>query len=664
MKYLLTVLMLSAFGILTSAHADTTVYGQVHNEIELDEQMAQAKNNPGNNYWIGVHPKLDGSPYKITATYDVDSYVVLKGLGVKTETTGRNIVFNPDGGFSGPLFKVMTGARLVAYGLQPEYFESSTDGGTVDVQEGGSFLGYGLKFRYSKSLGNGGSVNCGPNSYCYFRDTRFFYSEAQFNGGAIAVKNGAQLHLLNSKLRGGTAGVFGCYIDNAGGNVTIEGSILSEKVDLDRCKNVGIENPFGRLRIYNTFLETDPTNDALDSTDDTGFQGSLFLRFQASFQNTTQQQGSAGGSLEGQCNDFGSGKIASHGFNVDSDGSCFLNQASDLPNTDPMVSIDSKGTPQPLAGSPLIESGPVLFVNNELPCAYKDINGLGRPQDFDLDGVFTCDRGPVEVQGGPDIGAPQSAAFYDSGRNGEGVFVEILENDLAIVSFYTYSPDGQNLVWFVGSGTVKGNSVVVDELQKVTGGVFGAGFDADKIVRTRVGGMSLVFPDCNATGKPGRINFTAEPDSGFENLLQNATRLTTIFKCDGSPAAANTQKGGAFYDAGRSGEGIFVEWLDDGRVVFVLYTFDSQGNAFWIINDVQNTVVNGSTVTAPMVYAMGKTRFGSNYNAGDVDLVSWGNVTLTYSDDNNLTFSYDSTVGGFGAGSLNYTRLTKLLGPD
>jgi len=436
------------------------------------------------------------------------------------------------------------------------------------------------------------------------------------------------------------------------------------------CINAALDCPTCDANVWNSYLGA-PVND----TD--RWTGRGVVHEQNNYWNTGEswdlpsleesnffQREPDDGKVKALCNDFGTGAFTSLGFNIDTDGSCALDQPTDLPNTDPMISIDENGIPQPMAGSPVIESGPVDFVNNELPCLYKDLNGLGRPQDFDLDGIFTCDRGPVEVQGGPDIGAPQSAAFYDTGRDGEGVFVELLENGTAIISFYTYSPDGNNMVWFVGIGRVVGNSVVVDEMQHVTGGVFGAGFDPAHIVRTPVGGMSLIFPDCEAIDSPGMLNFTAKRDSGFENLLHKAFRLTSIFDCDGSAPTANANRSGAFFAPNRSGEGIFVEWLSDGRVVIVFYTFDPEGNPFWVTSVVDDTSINGNTVVANMLYAEGKTKFGANFNPDEVNLSSWGTITLTYSDDNNLTFAYDSSVLGFGAGNHAYTRLTKLLGTN
>ncbi len=358
---------------------------------------------------------------------------------------------------------------------------------------------------------------------------------------------------------------------------------------------------------------------------------------------------------------FGGDMINSSGYNTAEDDSCGLNHATDLTNTDPMVVVDADGIPQPQPGSPLIESGPVDFVNNILPCSYKDFNGLGRPQDFDLDGIFACDRFLVEIQGGPDIGAPQTSAYAATGRGGEGSFVEILANGQAIISFYTYSLDGTSLAWFMGLGRVVGNSIVIDEMQRVTGGVFGAGFDEASIVRTTVGGMSMVFPECDGTANPGRLNFTARSDSGLEHLLNDANRLTFVVNCDGTKGA-NAQRSGAFFALGRSGEGIFVQWLSDGRVVLVFYTFDAAGNPFWTTSDIGNTVVNGNTVTANMLYAMNKTKFGANFEPAEVTMAPWCTFTLTFTDDDSFNFAHNSEVAGFTPGNHAYVRITQPLG--
>ncbi len=654
----------------TSLQAQTIVNGRQRLNVDINDPQAfaaawaQVNDNPTQPATLVLTATEPGSDIDELLNFDKNplgplsaDVLILPGDGL-----GEDPSFSATGN-TDPVFAVAATGTLGIHGIGV----GPSDAGGVVLANGGQFHGHDVNFHDNTTPGSGGGIFCGVNSECQCDGCQFENNLAGQNGGAFSCQQGATCDFSSTTFRNNGAGVFGCDMDVNGGNVTVRNGAATQ--DRPACTNTRVEVPSGNVLWGDYYLMT--VNGNHDAIDCTGFcelhntlvhvePGNSTPR---SFLNNTSgnmPELEKGGSLQGQCNDFGSGAITSLGFNVDSDSSCFLNKPTDLPNTNPMIVVDANGIPQPQAGSPVIESGPVNFVNNELPCIYKDLNGLGRPQDFDLDGVFTCDRGPVEIQGGPDIGAPQSAAFYDLDRNGEGAYVEVLEDGRAVVSFYSYTMDGTGLVWIIGLGQVVGNSVVIDDMQRVTGGVFGAGFDPNTIVRTTVGGLSLVFPDCDAVTNPGRLNFTARDDSGLENLLQKASRLTSIVDCDGSAPAANAHRSGAFYAPDRSGEGIFVQWLSDGRMVFVFYTFDTEGNAFWVISD--DTVINGNTVTATMVYAAGKSKFGANFNPAEVTLAPWGTITLTYTDDNNLTFAYDSVLAGFGTGSYAYTRLTSLAG--
>ena len=72
------------------------------------------------------------------------------------------------------------------------------------------------------------------------------------------------------------------------------------------------------------------------------------------------------------------------------------------------------------------------------------------------------------------------------------------------------------------------------------------------------------------------------------------------------------------YDPARNGEGFIVEWLTNGDVLVVFFTYDPDGNQFWLFGQ---AAASGKTVS------------------------------------NTLTFEYDFSMDGFGAGVRNYTRL-------
>ena len=71
---------------------------------------------------------------------------------------------------------------------------------------------------------------------------------------------------------------------------------------------------------------------------------------------------------------------------------------------------------------------------------------------------------------------------------------------------------------------------------------------------------------------------------------------------------------------------------------------------------------NGNTVTANMLYAVNKTRFGASFNPAEITMGPWGTITLTYTDDDSINFAYNSPVAGFGVGNHVYVRITQPLG--
>lgn len=68
-----------------------------------------------------------------------------------------------------------------------------------------------------------------------------------------------------------------------------------------------------------------------------------------------------------------------------------------------------------------------------------------------------------------------------------------------------------------------------------------------------------------------------------------------------------------------------------------------------------------STVTLPAIVTSG-ARFPPNFVHADINAVPWGTLTFTFSDCNNGTASWTSTVPGYGSGTMPMTRLTQIEG--
>jgi len=503
-----------------------------------------------------------------------------------------------------------------------------------------------------------------------FDDLVITNNQAGNNGGGIDVLGGGgndDFRIRNCRFEGNQSTVFGEDLNinspDGGPGLLLQGCSL-----IGPNPRTRVENPAGEFEILDSLVESGGPN-GIDNTGTVAFGGTVFERELADLVPFDSSKAPPARD-KALCNDFGVGVFQSLGHNISPDNTCNLNQASDMPNTDAMVGRDSSGKIGLLPGSPAIDAGLAAIsvrlpaLGPMLPCGYKDANGLGRPQDGNGDGVFECDIGAIEMQGGPDIVAAQSSAYFDAGRDGEGVFVELIGNNLAVVTMFTYSVDGNLPTWFLGVGNVVGNSVVVDNMSEFDGGVFGAGFDAANISSTVAGSLSLNFPTCESVSKPGKMAFQANPMGHFSDLLVNASRLSTIVDCNAvNKGASVAGRSGAFFDPARNGEGIFTQWLTNGSVVVIWYTYDSQGNRLWIINDAARTTVSGNKVTATMLFPSSTTSFGAGFDPSEVVLSDWGTVTLDYQAGcNALTFGYNSSVSGFGAGSFNYVRLTTLSG--
>lgn len=307
-----------------------------------------------------------------------------------------------------------------------------------------------------------------------------------------------------------------------------------------------------------------------------------------------------------------------------------------------------------------------------------------RAQDFDADGdidLFIDDRNDVAsgeyawANDGAGFFSPysgtvtprvnsvavepgHSGVFFNPARNGEGNYVEVLNDDTAVVYTFTYRPDGSGPAWFIGVGEIAGDTIEIFDLLRPTGTEFGDGFASAEIDYAAAGRMSMRFPDCRSLGNGGTVVYSGNPAAGYEELRSRATRLGQVTGC-GQTASSDAGLSGSYYDKSRNGEGIVVEWLTTGEVLVVFFTYDLAGNQFWAlgIGDPEDR-----SVTMEALYPASSTGWGSAFDAEEVQLASWGTFTLTWTACDAVTFEYDSVVPGFGTAQRSYTRLTRLAG--
>jgi len=481
--------------------------------------------------------------------------------------------------------------------------------------------------------------------------------------------------VVDSETRSRSVAVFQSWgsSDNPPARVLVSGSLLSTTSSSDQVlfiRNGGSENylrdtvlsspnsilqaldmNFGELTASNLFI--DRGHEGLGLT-----QGTMNLSSSA-----VSVQGRDPGISKPACKlSFTGDRVVSSGYNIVSDDTCGLDGTGDLESTDPGLFLPDDGSliPEFTMDSPAIDGGPMDVADGSLPCSTTDITGLPRPQDGNGDGIAECDVGPVEFQAGEAIGAPQTGAFYNILRSGEGVFVEMLGNGKAVVYIFSYTPDGMRAFWAVGLGDVVGNGIVIRKhsFKTTRGGIFGDGFDPATVERIPFADIAISFPDCENGDNAGVLAIEANADMGFGPLLSRTTRLTSVLTC--GSVAKGPGYTGSFADKTHSGEGIIVQVVSATRAVVMWFTFDKDGNQLWITG---TGTIDGNTITVTDAYTQTGPSYGPGYDKTDRVRTAWGDFSVVFEPDcNKAVLNYASIIAAFGSGTQNVRRLTNIDG--
>lgn len=249
-------------------------------------------------------------------------------------------------------------------------------------------------------------------------------------------------------------------------------------------------------------------------------------------------------------------------------------------------------------------------------------------------------------------------AWFDPTHDGEGFQIEILDDQSALVAWYTFDAFG-NQRWLSGVGAIQGNRIVIDELTIASGAVFGDGFDPADVVRQVWGSAILTFSDCTngfisyieqATGTPG---------------IQTLSRLTTLASVpcgvDSTLAeSVETDVSGTWFDPTHDGEGLIIEQLNATTLAFSWFSYDDNGNQAWFAG-VARQQPDGSYLTDQVNITSGGL-FGPSFDPGLVSRQTWGSLMLNFSDCENALLTYASVLPEYGSGSQNLTRLSTPAG--
>lgn len=245
-----------------------------------------------------------------------------------------------------------------------------------------------------------------------------------------------------------------------------------------------------------------------------------------------------------------------------------------------------------------------------------------------------------------------TAYWYSSERSGEGLALEILSPELALVFWFTYDEDGEQR-WLHAVGEIVEARIEIPELLVTSGGRFGPDFDPDEVVREAVGSASLEFSDC----ENGLFEFDAFGQTGV--IPVRRLTVTGGLACGGQPAPPSASPGeltGTWYDPTHSGEGFVVQWMARGEAIVTWFSYDTDGNQFWMQGVGGH---DGERFVFTDMYSTRGPRFGSDFDTADLEHIDWGALTLEIDCEEGGQADYTSIDPGFPAGTQELVALTR-----
>jgi hypothetical protein len=274
-------------------------------------------------------------------------------------------------------------------------------------------------------------------------------------------------------------------------------------------------------------------------------------------------------------------------------------------------------------------------------------NADGKPlAAFSAGHLFRYQAGPSEI---PAVDSSYSGLWYDPEHDGEGFVVEILEDEQALVYWFTYHEDGRQR-WFIGVGEVQGNRIVIEQLMDTRGGRFGEDFDPADVEVQQRGSLSISFSSCSEA----MVNYSIDKNGGHMPLK----RLTGVHghACGSTDAAPALDISGSWYDPSHDGEGFIIQQYSGTEAIAFYFSYDSSGKQAWMFNTGR---VSGNRLSFPDLLQPLGGEFGRSYNPDTVEVQHWGALEFEL-DCKQGPANYTSSAPGFSDGSQNLVRLTYL----
>jgi hypothetical protein len=288
-------------------------------------------------------------------------------------------------------------------------------------------------------------------------------------------------------------------------------------------------------------------------------------------------------------------------------------------------------------------------------CAAAVAQGADGPCRYDASVTvpsFDSQVRPRAASSAPAVDEHYSGQWYDPARSGEGISLEILPNNRALVYFFTYPPKNVTgrQAWLIGVGDVIDNGIEFADVQSSALDTSG------KFVSTHWGRLGLVFDNCTS----GTMRWDGPP--GWGSMEVPLTRLSALqsLGCGAQGAVVNSPSG-AWDDPTYPGRGFLFEQLDAQRIATFWFGYDSSGVPVWLTGILDRDA--SGNFNGELVQGLG-THFGADFDAAAVQRVVNGTLTLTPFACKTGSAQFQTAPGQLGLvpSSLALQRITIPLG--
>lgn len=284
-------------------------------------------------------------------------------------------------------------------------------------------------------------------------------------------------------------------------------------------------------------------------------------------------------------------------------------------------------------------------------------------------GLFVL-RANIDAEGNPVdpesvIQAGHSGTYDAPGRDGEGFIVEVLDDERAVVLWFTYPPaesDAGVQAWLGGVGEIQGNRIVVEDATIANGAVFGNDFDSDDVQRTPWGRLEMQFSDCDNA----QVNYQGPTEYGDGTRTVRRISSITRLDCSGTASEASMPTpsapgiSGQWFDPSSDGQGWFLQEVSPGRVLVAWFTFDAQRHQAWMIG--VGTLDADGVLQVDELRRPSGTHFGSDFDSDAITRPEWGSLRFEFHSCDQASLQFESEQPAFGEGAAQPVRLTQLSG--